>query len=244
MSTNTLSAASDGQVIPAAHHNEIVTALIQDLVPRNTSRIPEDISGQLGTSALRWLRLFSKEFFLGTSSQNLKFYEGAVGEIWIERNSPTKETIKIKDGSIQFLIAGNLIATFDATTLTAPNEYLSYDAIKQKSKINFANVSSGYSASYANTYSHTLNGCIAGKRIKIFANLNVLGVGGASGNIRIRVNTVAIRTWTSIVGPFPDETNKLFLAVHTIPSDGNYTVEVQYQDCEIGTVSEVLIEET
>lgn len=106
MGTQALSVASPGQDIPADHHNELVAAFLQNIVPRNASRVATDLSGSLGTSALRWLRSYVETYHVGKASNNLTIYEGADNELWFQRNDASKELVKIKDGSLEFLVAG------------------------------------------------------------------------------------------------------------------------------------------
>lgn len=87
MGTNTLTTVSDGDLILAAHHNELLQALRQDLVPRNNSDVPEDIFGQLGTSALRWLRAYVQEYRIGDAANNLRIYEPSSGIIRLEQSA-------------------------------------------------------------------------------------------------------------------------------------------------------------
>ncbi len=111
MGTNTLSTATDDNVIPASHHNELVTAFLQELVPRNANRAPGDIAGSLGTSLYRFLRLFVKEIELGEIASNLKIYEGAAGEIWIEQND---DILKLKDTEFNILLGATTSLSLDA----------------------------------------------------------------------------------------------------------------------------------
>lgn len=241
MGTNTLSVATDGQVIPAAHHNELVTAIGGDFVPRNASRVPQDIIGQLGTSALRWLRTYSNEYYIGAAAQNLKIYEGASGEIWIERNASNKELIKLKNGSIEVIVNNVLVGNFQQTTLTTPNEYLSYDAIKQKTKIVFANIAAGYSSGYSNIHSSTLTGCIAGKKIYMQAGVTYNDAGAlTSADFRFMVNGVQLREWSD---QGQSGINQSIFAVYNIPSNGSYTIALQYRDCEVLATSQIFIQE-
>lgn len=100
MGTNTLTTRTDGETIPASDHNEILQALRQDLVPRNNSNAPEDIIGQLGTSALRWLRAYCQEYRVGDAANNLVISEPTPGTLKIER--PDNDYIEIADGEISF----------------------------------------------------------------------------------------------------------------------------------------------
>ena len=153
MGLNTLSAATDGQVIPAAHHNELVTALGGDFVPRNPSRVPEDIIGQLGTSALRWLRAYVQTYHIGTASSNLIIYEGAAGELWIQRNDISKESLRIKDGLIEMYVAG--VKKFDVTSsginwVTQANRSIPFEKLNYTT-INVAQTNSNAALLYTTT---------------------------------------------------------------------------------------------
>jgi len=67
MGTDPITAASDGTVIPAADHNSLRSAFLEDLVPRNTSGIATTLAGDLGTSSLEFLKahIASGYFFAG-----------------------------------------------------------------------------------------------------------------------------------------------------------------------------------
>ena len=67
MGTNNLSTKNDGDVISADDPNQFKTALDSDLVPRNSSGVPTDEAGDLGTSSLKWRRaeIASGFFFPG-----------------------------------------------------------------------------------------------------------------------------------------------------------------------------------
>jgi len=56
--TNTINAQSAGTVIRASHVNAFLTALIQDMVPRNTSGVPTTLSGSMGSSTFELLKAF------------------------------------------------------------------------------------------------------------------------------------------------------------------------------------------
>lgn len=104
MGTGTLTTRSDNDLIPASDHNEILEALSIDLVPRNASNAAQDIIGSLGTSAYRWLYAYVQQYYIGNSANNLRIYEGASGEIWI--NNGQNEIIKLKNGELSFEIDG------------------------------------------------------------------------------------------------------------------------------------------
>lgn len=106
MSDNILPTAVDDEIIPAEHHNQLVLAFLQDIVPRNAARIAEDLSGQLGSSLYRWARAYLNEIRIGAVVSDLKIYEGAAGELWFERKSATDEIIKLREDRIEFWING------------------------------------------------------------------------------------------------------------------------------------------
>lgn len=115
MSDNTLSVAVDQDIIPAAHHNELVEAFLQALVPRNTSRAPADLAGNLGTSIYRWDFAYIARIIIGAAAQNLKIYSGATNEIWIERGGTSNEIIKLRSGSFEFWKSGASVFSVNAS---------------------------------------------------------------------------------------------------------------------------------
>lgn len=58
MGTNNLPTAVSGTPIPPSHHNAIKTAMGVDIVPRNVSGVPTDVSGSIGSSTFSWLKVF------------------------------------------------------------------------------------------------------------------------------------------------------------------------------------------
>ena len=107
MGTNNVDEATSGAVIPAAHHNSLREGISTDVVPRNASAVPTDQAGSLGTSLFTWLRVFAQEFKPGNPANNLRIYEGATGEIWIERTDTT-DSLRVKNGVIEMYIGGAL----------------------------------------------------------------------------------------------------------------------------------------
>lgn len=55
--SNTTSSVSGG-VVRTSHVNQYYTALNQDIVPRNSSGVPTNLAGSVGTSALKWLKTY------------------------------------------------------------------------------------------------------------------------------------------------------------------------------------------
>lgn len=225
MGTNSLSVASPGQDIPADHHNELVTAFLQEIVPRNASRVPTDLAGNLGTSALRFLRVFSANYHVGDAANNLKIYEGATGELWIERNSSSDELIKIKSDGVEILKGGVVVAKFEASTLTTPEKYIDHDSLKTNYQKLISDVQTYGSTGNVNDliYSETMNNCIAGKRIKWTDVHRIVTSGG--GDIEFYINGNQIFEYNE-VGSL--DTVKVF--TYTIPSNGNYTFSVEARD--------------
>jgi hypothetical protein len=86
MGLGTLSTALDGTTIPASDHNQLVTALIQDFVPRNASGVVAYVPGALGTSSFQWLAAYiaSGYFSCGDLKAHHSFNGAApVGHGWM-----------------------------------------------------------------------------------------------------------------------------------------------------------------
>lgn len=132
MGINVLPVAVDSDVIPAEHHNAIVSSLLDQVVPRDNNRTPGDLVGSLGTSVFRWLRAYCEEYRVGDAANNLKMYEGATGELWIERASASDEIIKLKEDALEIIISGASVFTFSAAQLTSVINYITYNSIESK----------------------------------------------------------------------------------------------------------------
>jgi len=233
MGTNTLSVATDGQVIPAAHHNELVTAIGGDFVPRNASRVPQDIIGQLGTSALRWLRTYSNEYYIGAAAQNLKIYEGASGEIWIERNASNKELIKLKNGSIELVVNNVTVATFSQTTLTTVDKYILHSNLQTNPRFKSATFDYGATgSSYDEIWTTTLTNCTAGKKIHI--DVSGLYTAEVGDNIYIRFlrNGVEIQEYPNILSADGATEFHRQVLTYTVPTDGTYIISMEMADAD------------
>lgn len=74
MGTNNFSTKNPGDVISSADPNQYKTGLDENVVPRNTSGIPTDIAGGLGTTLYRWATSYIKRIYLGTAAE----------EVWID----------------------------------------------------------------------------------------------------------------------------------------------------------------
>jgi len=113
MGVNTLPVAVDDNIIPAEHNNALVEALLLDLVPRNASRVAQSDAGQLGSSIYRWLRAYLGEVLVGTTANNLKIYEGAPNQLWLE--IPNGDILKVIQGSISIWTDGTKRFEIDDT---------------------------------------------------------------------------------------------------------------------------------
>jgi len=70
MGTNNLSTKSSGDTVIASDPNQYKTALVEDLVPRNSSGVPTNEAGGLGTDTYEWETLYTREINLdGTINQ-------------------------------------------------------------------------------------------------------------------------------------------------------------------------------
>lgn len=228
MGTNTLTARVDGDYIPAEDHNELVQALITEFVPRNASRVPTDLAGSLGTSSFRWDFAYIQRILVGLAANNLKIYEGAAGELWIERIDPSNQIIKLTANGFEVWIGGVQIAVFGAT-LTLPNKYINNNFIAAKTKFFAGDFTSlGFESDFTTIVSHVFTGAIQGKRIVIDHSAYWQG-GAGTLDIDVRVNGTPIDNLDDIVatGNFMPIRR---IVTYTIPANGNYTVDIRYRD--------------
>lgn len=101
MGTNSLSSESDGNTADAGDVNQYKDALVQDLVPRNTSGVVTDEAGSLGSATYKWLGAFLKKITVGVPGNLV--------------------TIEESSGALQFKIAGTIIAFIDSTGISLGN---------------------------------------------------------------------------------------------------------------------------
>lgn len=98
MGSNTLTTATDGEVIPSTDHNQLVEALKENFLPRNTSTLaPTDLAGDLGSTSYRWRDTYTEELILGAIASGLNIKESS-GDIIFERANVEKFRIK-SDGA-------------------------------------------------------------------------------------------------------------------------------------------------
>lgn len=87
MGTNNIAARTNGQTIDQTWFNDLLTAISQDVAPRNSSGAPTDGAGNLGQSALQWLRAYIKVGYFECGDIKIHHsYNGAapVGHGWMK----------------------------------------------------------------------------------------------------------------------------------------------------------------
>jgi len=240
MGTNTLPSAVDGNVIPASHHNALVEAFLQVIVPRNAAKAPTDLAGQLGNSLYRFARAYCAEYLIGETADNLKIYSPNPDELWIQNDND--DSIRIKNGSIDVVSGGNVILTVTPTGIFN-EKVISHNALKTNTKHNTSTFNKNYEADYETMFSSTLSNCIAGKKIKLMFAANYAA--NPAMDVRIKINGTIVQTLTAFVdssdypyitgGPgsiYTDSTTtyKTHYYIYTVPSNGNYTFLVEYRD--------------
>jgi len=196
MGSGTLTSRSDNDLIPASDHNELVEALRIDFVPRNNSNAAEDIIGSLGTSAYRWLRGYITELRVGAAANNLRIYEGATGEIYIENGN--NDRIKITDGAVELWTNG--VKRFDVTDsginwATLPSGNIPTIKIEDKPAFNFG-PSTAASPALATLFTQNLT-VKNNKKYLFTVYMNALSsIGGGAGEVydyEMAIDTTIVR---------------------------------------------------
>lgn len=225
MGTGSIPSATGGNIIAPTDHNALKAALIQTFVPRNAAGVAEDVAGSLGSSIYRWNFAYIVQMFIGAASNNLKMYEGADGELWLEKAGI--DSLRLKDGSLEYYVNEALVFAVNENGidfLNQPNK-IPQDAIATKAKFNVGNipVNTSGNSSFETIFSTTLNNCIAGKKILFFVQLNVESAVNPT-DYRLEINGV-------LAGDSPNEgatTSRTYMYI--IPSDGNYTCVWRMKD--------------
>ena len=229
MGTNTLTTVSDGDLILAAHHNELLQALRQDLVPRNNSDVPEDIFGQLGTSALRWLRAYVKTYHVGVAANNLTISEVSAGEMHLK--DPNGNEIRIKNGSLAYYVNSVLVMTMNQTNMVTPNLYIPNNSIQHDAKRIYGTFTAGVRGDFGATpFTATINNCIAGKNLFIEIGGSWSNQTGQAMELIVKVNGVDVINTSGV------QYITGIRYVYTIPSNGNYSITMDYRDGGIRNV--------
>lgn len=76
MGSNTLNNITKG-IIRQLHPNQFYSALIGNLLPRNSSGVPTDIAGSLGEVSKRWDNAYIKSLFIGATASGLSIVENS-----------------------------------------------------------------------------------------------------------------------------------------------------------------------
>jgi hypothetical protein len=93
MGTNTLDSQVSKTVITTTDLNQFKTALTGAIVPRNASGVPQDLQGDLGSSAYRWQNAYVDKYYIGDPADNNYITSDVSGNIFIYRNSILMMTI-------------------------------------------------------------------------------------------------------------------------------------------------------
>lgn len=75
MGTNSLTTEIDGELASADAVNQFKTALANDLLPRNSTGVVQDIIGSIGSSVARWLNGYFEKLVIGAISSGLSIEE-------------------------------------------------------------------------------------------------------------------------------------------------------------------------
>ncbi len=92
MGTNNLSTKNPGDVIASADPNQYKTALDGDVVPRNSSGVPENVSSSLGSTLYSWLSAYIKKIYVGIPADDFTI-EGTSSTIFFKLASVIKAKI-------------------------------------------------------------------------------------------------------------------------------------------------------
>lgn len=80
MGTETAPTATDGTIITASHVNTLADMMQIDFVPRNSSGVPTDVAGALGSTSYKWLKAFIESGYWNVGDIKAHHsYNGAAG---------------------------------------------------------------------------------------------------------------------------------------------------------------------
>ncbi len=137
MGTNNLETKNPGDVIAASDPNQYKTAVSgTEFVPRNSSGVPTDDAGGLGTTLYRWGTSYIKKIFFGTAAQecsiendgtNLKFKIAGVLKALIDANGVDGQYMKTASVPDAALVSPRRrqvkkITTTGSGTVAAPSD--------------------------------------------------------------------------------------------------------------------------
>jgi hypothetical protein len=217
MGSGSLTTETDGDTASASDVNQYKSALLEDIVPRNSSGVATDQSGSLGTSALRWLNAYIAKWIIGTVASGLS----------IEEDS----------GKIAFFVGGSKVAEIDSNGLT-------FSSIPNGRAISSGN--SGSFGTSSGTYVDitNLSVSITTKGNPVFFTLVPAETGAAGGQwsrllyvtdayiklVRDSTDIDEIRFGTAGLSGHPDpqaETPPGSVVFYDTPSAGTYTYKLQ-----------------
>lgn len=122
MGSNSLTPENDGNTADASDVNQYRDALIEDHVPRNSSGVPTDEAGSLGTSLLKWLNAYIKRIFVGNPDSGVTLEEDS-GELVVKVDSIEAMRVDsegIKPGSFP---AMGVLPQLKSTTFTSSGTF-------------------------------------------------------------------------------------------------------------------------
>lgn len=83
MGTNNYQTKNPGDIIAPDDPNQYKTGLTGDVVPRNTSGVPTDVFGSLGSTVYRWLYMFASKIYIGLTASGLSIEESSGDMIFL-----------------------------------------------------------------------------------------------------------------------------------------------------------------
>lgn len=190
-----------------------------ELVPRNASRVPADLAGNIGTSALRWAQAYVQEYFVGDAANQVKIVESSPGVLTLS-------------------IGGSDICSFSTTLMSAPDLYIPYDTLRTrqaKIAVDYNQGSAPGASPLIQVASATVNGCLSGKTLLIDYTLFGYSSTAGAGTIDyiVYINGAAffsqIDQFPTGGSPAQSPHASRRLLKYTIPANGNYTVSISLQ---------------
>lgn len=99
MGTNNYATKNPGDVISSDDPNQYKTGLTGDVVPRNSSGVPTDVFGSLGSTVYRWLNTFTSKIYIGLTASGLSIEEDSGDLIF---KIATVEKARLKSSGFTF----------------------------------------------------------------------------------------------------------------------------------------------
>lgn len=135
MGTNNYQTKNPGDVISHEDPNQYKIGLTGDVVPRNSSGVPTDIFGSLGSTIYRWLRGHFESVFIGATASGIALKDDS-GNLEVEVDGATVLTVEptglvgtgLKDDSMPFSklspVRGEEIATVSGGTFNTSTSFV------------------------------------------------------------------------------------------------------------------------